>query len=404
MPDASPTAKADIERISLPERRYAAEVLDTEFRSSKGAAMCSRLEKAFCERFGVRYAISFVNGTATMHAALAAAGIGRGDEVIVPPLTMASTTFAVLQVGAVPVFADVDPDTFQIDSRSIAARITERTKAIITVALYGLSPEMDEIMALAERHGLFVLEDNAETMLSRYKGRLVGALGHASSFSFQSSKHITSGEGGMVLTNDAGLAERIRRFNSLGYAAVGAGKAKITKDDIQDPTYARHVAVGYNYRMPELCAAVALGQFERVDVLVQRRIDVAQLFLERVVRCSWLKPQRTPDHSVNSYWALAVKLEHPTASWRKFRDTFRSLGGHGIYGAWRLTYLEPMFAGGLPIQDPAYKGQYQRYAPGLCPNAEAIQPRLLQFKTNYWRWPDALAQADCLSRTIDALR
>jgi len=152
-------------RVYGNELRYLTEVLETDFRSSKGAAMMNRLEESFAKRFGTEYAIAFVNGTATMHAALEARGIRAGDEVIVPPLTMSATTFAVLQANATPIFADVDPLTYQISAESIAERITPRTKAIITVALYGLSPDMDAIMSLAKEHDLFVIEDNAEWTL-----------------------------------------------------------------------------------------------------------------------------------------------------------------------------------------------------------------------------------------------
>src|SRR5262245_45723932 len=191
-----------LQRISATERAYVMQVLDGEFRSSLGHSMTKRFEETFAAVFGSRFAISFNNGTATMHAALVAAGVGPGDEVIVPPLTMASTTFAVLHAGALPVFADVDPDLWTIDPASIARCVTPRTKAIIPVSIYGLSPDMDPIMELARQHNLFVLEDDAECFLGYYHGKVVGSIGHASSFSFQSSKHITSGEGGMIVTND----------------------------------------------------------------------------------------------------------------------------------------------------------------------------------------------------------
>lgn len=187
--------KTVLNRVTDLELEYLKQVLSTEFRSSSGATFMRRLEVSFSKKFGSTYAIAFVNGTATMHAALEAMGIGDGDEVIVPPLTMSATTFAVLQANATPVFADIDPDTFQIDPSSIEQRITPRTRAIITVALYGLSPDMDPIMKLADKHGLKVIEDNAECFLGKYKGKLVGTIGHCSSFSFQSSKHLTSGEG-----------------------------------------------------------------------------------------------------------------------------------------------------------------------------------------------------------------
>ena len=161
-------------RIFGNERKYVEEVLQKEFRTSSGAEMMKRLEAEFAIQFDSKYAISFINGTATMHAVLEAMGIGNGDEVIVPPLTMSATTFAVLQSGATPIFADVHEKTFQIDPKSIEARLTERTKAIITVALYGLSPDMDPICSIAEKNGLYVIEDNAECFLGRYKGKIAG--------------------------------------------------------------------------------------------------------------------------------------------------------------------------------------------------------------------------------------
>lgn len=387
------------------EEKYVREVLAAEFRSSTGSVMTRRLEELFARVYGTEYAISFINGTATMHALLEAKGIGPGDEVIVPPLTMSATTFAVLQANATPVFADVDPDTFQIAAPSIAERITERTKAIITVALYGMTPDMDPIMDLARQHDLFVVEDNAECFLGKYRGRLVGTLGHAASFSFQSSKHLTSGEGGMVITDDGDLADRTRKVQSLGYAGVGARKGKITKDDIQDPRYERHVTMGWNYRMPELCAAVAAAQVENIEALVKIRIESAKRLDAAVRTCNWLIPQHTPADCINSYWTYVVQVRHPDHSWNAIRDTFKAKGGHGVYGAWQLTYLEPMFRtmnllGRESFISAENKAKYKR---GLCPVAEDLQPRLMQFKTNYWDLREADHQAEILADTIASL-
>jgi perosamine synthetase len=399
----SPTTdRGTIERISARERELVAQVLDSDFRTSKGSAMTSRLEQEFGAACGTDFAIAFVNGTCTMHAALVAAGIGPGDEVIVPPLTMASTTFVVLQAGAVPVFADVDPDTFQLDVSSVRERCTERTKGVIPVALYGEAPDLDGLMELAGERGLFVLEDDAETMCSFYKGRPLGSIGHVGSFSFQSSKHLTAGEGGMITTSDEELALKIRRINSLGYAGVGTRKAKITKDDIQDPTYARHVSDGFNFRMPELCAAVALGQLERREELVGRRVAVAELF-DEAGAAPWLVPQHTPADRTNSYWTWVARLDHADLSWNRFRDTFRRNGGDGVYGAWRLTYQEPMFAPDGQVTRALGDRLWQDLGAGLCPVAERIQPQLLQFKTNYWDWTDAERQAEALRATVAEL-
>ena len=394
-------------RISEKEYQYVSEVLDSYFKTSSGSLMSTKLEKAFTEKFGIKYAISHINGTATLHSALAAAEIGSGDEVIIPPLTMSSTAFAVLHENAVPIFADIDPDTFLISSKAIEEVITPRTKGIITVALYGLSPEMDSIMKIADEYNLTVIEDDAQCFLGKYKGRIVGSIGHMASFSFQNSKHITSGEGGMLITNNEDLAHRIRRFTSLGYAGVGAGKGKITKKDIQDPNYERHISLGWNYRMPELCAAVALGQLESIDELVQRRIEIAQMYENAIKNCNWLTPQFVPDSCEHSYWTYAVKLDHPTISWHEFRDQYLKLGGDGIYAAWQLTYLEPVFrnlAFGKRtnlLKSPLYSGSLQKYAPGLCPIAEAAQPKMLQFKTNYWDLDIGKQKIDLLADTID---
>jgi perosamine synthetase len=390
-------------RIFGSEMQYLKEVLQTEFRSSQGSTMMRRLEETFGKRFGSKYAISFINGTATMHAALEARGIGPGDEVIVPPLTMSATTFAVLQANATPVFADVDERTFQIDPRSIAECITPRTKAIITVALYGLSPDMDPIMALADKHGLTVIEDNAECFLGSYKGRLVGTLGHCSSFSFQSSKHLTSGEGGMVLTDDLDYAENIRKVQSLGYAGVSANKGKITKRDIQDPGYSRHVTMGWNYRMPELCCAVALAQTENIDALVGRRIEVARIFEEATRDFhDWFTPQYTGPEYTNSYWTWVTCIRNPAVDWHQFRDRFAAAGGDGVYAAWKLTYLEPMFSNlNLLGRDRFISAEnLALYCEGLCPVAERLQPRLVQFKTNYWDLGRAHQQAEILHNTL----
>lgn len=385
-----------MQRITDREAAYVREVLEGQFRTSAGSQMMQRLEQLFAQRFESRFAISFINGTATMHAALVAAGVGPGDEVIVPPLTMASTTFAVLHAGALPVFADVDPHLWTIDPAAIARCITPATKAIIPVSIYGLSPDMDPIMELARQHNLFVLEDDAECFLGYYKGKIVGSIGHASSFSFQSSKHITSGEGGMIVTNDEELASQIRRFGSLGYAAVGAGKGKITRQTIQSPDYARHASIGYNYRLPELCAAVALAQTERLDELVGVRLNAAQCYAQAVAGCSWLTPQAVPEGYIHSYWTYVLKLEPQKGiSWYDFRDKYLALGGDGIYAAWMLTYHEPAFRGQRLTPE-----QWQSLEPGLCPVAESLQPQLLQFKTNYFDRDRADHAAAVLAKTI----
>ena len=300
-------------RISGKEYEYLKAVLDSGFPGGSTINFTAKLEQLFAEKFESKYAISFTNGTATLHAALAAAGVGAGDEVIVPPLTMASTSFAVLHCGASPVFADIDPATFLISAESVKACVTPKTKAILPVALYGLTPDMDAINAIARKHKLVVIEDDAQCFLGKYKGKVAGTLGDIASFSFQNSKHITCGEGGMVTTSNPEYAEFIRKFSSLGYGNVSAepGKSKINKSDIVKPDFTRHVCPGYNYRMSELCSAFAFAQLERLEMFVTWREKCAAGFAGAIKGVSWLTPQQTPPECENSYWAYTVKLDAP---------------------------------------------------------------------------------------------
>jgi perosamine synthetase len=315
---------------------------------------------------------------------------------------MSSNTFSVLHANAIPVFADVDPEMFTISPKSVEEKITSRTKAIITVALYGLSPDMDPIMDLAKRYNLVVIEDDAQCFLGKYKGRMVGSIGDMASFSFQASKHITSGEGGMVIANNEDFGIKVRKYSCLGYTGVDLKKGKITKEDIQDPDYSRHEVLGWNYRMSDVFAAVALGQLERLEELVQIRKEAAKLYDNAIKGCGWLVPQKASKDYDNAYWTYAVKLEHPRVTWREFRDKYLELGGDGIYAAWKLTYLEPMFQNMnlLGREKLLQEYSYSCYKKGVCPVAEYLQQRILQFKTNYWDLQVAEIKTDILKKTI----
>lgn len=393
-------------RVSDLERQYVNEFLDAQFRVTPAYHMCGRLERAFADRFHVPFAISHANGTMTLHSCLAAAGVGLGDEVIVPPLTMSSTSFAVLHQNAVPVFADVDPRTFQIDPESIRKLITPRTKAIVTVALYGLSPDMDPIMEMAREHNIIVIEDDAQCFLGTYKDRLVGTIGDMASFSFQRTKHMTAGEGGMVITNREDYADAVRQFAGLGYMQFSGKNVTFNRRDIMNPNVDRHATLGWNYRMPEICGAIALAQVERLDDLVQQRVEIAKGYDEVVSRCSWLIPQHIPDNCTSSHWSYVAYLDRKDISWEQVFDTYEKHGGDGFYAAWKLTYMEPAFQqmnlGGRErfFEKPFYEGERQEYAPGLCPVAERLQPRLIQFKGGYTDPDRFKRQLESLEKTI----
>ncbi|MDD3138612.1 MAG: DegT/DnrJ/EryC1/StrS family aminotransferase [Lachnospiraceae bacterium] len=388
-----------MERISNLEREYVNKALENSFSTSKNSIFNNKLEKEFAQRFHSRFAIGSSNGTATLHTAIAALGIKPGDEVICPALTMTSTSLGILQNGSIPVFADSDLDTFNITASSIEKVITPKTKAVMTVALYGLSPDYDTILEVCKKYNLYLIEDNAECFLGKYKGKYVGEFGDFASFSFQASKHLTCGEGGMLITNNQNLADEARRFGCLGYAGVSASQGKITRDDIQNPQYNRHVSMGFNYRMSELQAAVALGQLERAEELVRLRQDVAKLYDEAINGSTLLKRQLEPVDTVNSYWSysLVLNTNNPEIDWFRFRDLYKKNGGDGFYAAWKLSYNEPLFKN--IIQQ--YPGVWQKYDKNLCPNAEYLQSRMIQLKTNYWDISEAKEQARILKATIN---
>lgn len=400
-----------IPRVAPRAREYVNAVLDFGFHNASSPGFSGRLEREFAAKFGVRFGILHANGTATMHSALLAAGVGVGDEVIVPSYTMASTALVALYANAVPVFADVDPDTWTISVEDVRRKLTPRTKAIIPVAIHGLPADMDPLMDLARERRLTVIEDNAQCFLGRYRGRLAGSLGHFASFSFQASKHMTCGDGGILICDDDELALAARRAAVLGYSAISAqpGESTIPEALRCHPSFARHVSLGYNFRLPEIAAAAALGEFERLDELVAMRQAVARLLAEVVANCSWLVPQRVPADCEHSYWSYAVRITDDAVDWAELRRTFVELGGDGFYGAWLPVNREPVFAAlyeaveAAPERYPQFAGRLPDYGQSLCPNWERMQPRVLHLKTNYFDLDSARRQADLFDRAIRRL-
>jgi perosamine synthetase len=365
--------------------------------------MVTKLEVEFAAKINCQYSLAFTNGTATLHTALEALGIGVGDEVIVPPLTMAATCFSVLQTGALPVFADVDRETGQISASSIQKSISSRTKAIMTVALYGGCPDYQEIIKLAP--GVPIIEDNAEAFGCLYYGEHIGNIGIFSSYSLQTSKHLTAGEGGLLCTNDEELANKARRIQSLGYAAVGANKFKISKKDIQHPDYERHVQLGWNYRMSELVAAVTRGQVARSQKLVNLRISYAKKFQEVAKGSRILTPLKNHQGVDSSFWAIPFVLDINRVTWENFRDVYLSQGGKGIYAAWKLNYDEPVFRSlSFMGREKLLTAEQKEYLLSVtCENAEFLQPRLLAFRSNEWNALQQRAQIKALRRTLEIL-
>jgi len=402
------TAKKSIPRVSPQARKYVEQVLDFGFHNASSLGIAERLEQEFAARFGVRYGILHCNGTATMHSALMAAGVGVGDEVIVPPLSAAATATVAFYVNAIPIFADIDSRTFTIDVNDVRRKITFRTKAIIPVSVYGLAPDMDPLMELAREHNLTVIEDNAQCYLGYYKGRIVGSIGHMASFSFQGSKHITCGDGGILISDDEELATAVRQACCFGYTGLTAkpGQFVIPEEVRCHPSFARHQSLGYNFRLPEIAAAVVLGELERLDELVSLRQTSARMFDEVIKDCDWIVPQETPEGYVNSYFTYAARLTDEGPDWMQFRKKFIELGGDGFYSAWLPIYREPAFqelsrmVEEDPKRWPHYAGLLPDYRQVHCPVVERIQPRMIHLKTNYFDTDTAQRQADVLAETI----
>lgn len=363
-------------------------------------------EEKFAKKYKKKFAISFNSGTSTLHAALIACGVKPGDEVISPALTVIMDTSATIHSHAIPVYADIDEDDFNIRPDEIEKKITKKTKAIIVVSVFGQSPKMDLIKKIANKHKIRIIEDNAESMFSTYNNKMIGHYGDISSFSFENSKHLSCGEGGITITNDEQLAKKMRKFSNHGFIKLNSNSdsIKFKKEDLLDPDLKRHDEIGWNYRMPEFNAAIALAQVERAEKLTTLRIQSANFFLQVIQKYpDFFIPQKTYKNSINSYWALALKYQGDKIrgiSQKDFKKKYLQFGGDIIRGAWSVPYLEPVISKNnfKSINKNIYKNIY--YKKGICPVAEKIQKQLMIFKTNYRNLKIAKLQSSMLLKTI----
>ena len=391
-------------RFDEKEQKYLKEVLDSGFASGTSGNMNTRLERAFAKKFNAKFAITANSGTTTLHAALWALGVRYGDEVIVTPLTVISCMNSILYCNAIPVFADIDPETFNIDPESIRKKISPRTKAIMTVHLYGQVCNMTEIMKIAKEFKLAVVEDCAQCYLGTHKGKIEGSFGDIASWSFENSKHITTGDGGILTCNNEKIGDNLRRLTCQGFrnATAISGKIRVSKDLFQNPNFKRHSQYGFMYRLPEAAAAIGLAQIEKVDWFVQLRIKMAKMYLEVIedTDCKWIKPQKTPEGDINSYYAFAATLENTEISWEDFRLKFIENGGDGFYAAWTLLYQEDSIKEIKSILESMGLKNRINTELGICPNAEIVQKKIMQFTTNQKNENEMKIQSDALKKTI----
>jgi perosamine synthetase len=276
------------------EKKYLNECIDSGWISSEGPFV-KQLEERFAARVGRRFGVAVSNGSVALEAAVVALGMSPGDEVILPTFTIISCAAAIVRAGAVPVVVDCDPITWNMEVSLIERKITPRTKAIMVVHIYGLPCDVDPILAIADKHGLKVIEDAAEMHGQTYKGRPCGSFGELSTFSFYPNKHVTTGEGGMIVTDDEALAERCRSLRNLCFQA----KKRFV-----------HEELGWNFRMSNLQAALGVAQLERLNEFVERKRAMGKRYRELLKGLPEVQlPVAVADYADNIYWVFGLVLK-----------------------------------------------------------------------------------------------
>lgn len=335
---------------------------------SSGKFISGRTVAAFEEEFaghiGVRHAVAVNSGTAALHTILAAAGVGPGDEVIVPPLTFFATIESVLFQNALPVFADIEADTCCLDPADVKRRITEKTKAVLPVHLFGQAASMKELLDIGREYGIAVIEDCAQANGTRIGDRQVGSYGLAGAFSFFATKHMTTGEGGMITTNDDVLAERAKLIRSHGMSDRHT-----------------HIVLGHNYRMNEIAAAIGRVQLRKLPMMNERRIENSLHLIDRLSALDWLKPpvlRAGVEHTF--FWAPFLVDEEKAGM--KTEEVVSGLYEKGIEVRHRYTgplYKQKIFQPGSGIGNSCVFGgcRAMDYSHVCLPNAERIAGRII---------------------------
>lgn len=317
-------------------------------------------EEAFAEQVGARFAVSFSSGTAALHGAVFAAGIGPRDEVITTPLTFAATANCVLYQGGMPIFADVRSDTLTIDISEVAHRLTNRTKAVLPVDYAGHPADLDELLSIADHHGLTVIEDACHALGAEYHGRRVGSIAHMTAFSFHPVKHLTTGEGGMVTTNNPHLADTLRKFRNHGISSEARQRQAEGRWQYE------MVLLGFNYRLSDLASALGLSQLRKLEVNLRSRHEIARQYRNALqdieaIELPCVVPGMTPAWHL---YPIRLQLARLSAT----RDEiFRALRAENI--GVNVHYI--------PVHLHAYYRDRFGYKRGDYPAAEAAYESLL---------------------------
>jgi perosamine synthetase len=319
-----------------------------------------QFEEAVGNFVGAREAVALSSGTAALHSAMAALGIGPGDEVIVPPMTFAATANCVVFQGGTPVFADVDPETLLLDPEQVRQRITSRTRAVIAVDYAGQPCDYDALREICARHSLALVADACHALGATYKGRKVGTLADMTVFSFHPAKHITTGEGGMVVTGDPELARRIRLFRNHGIAADHKQRA------LSGTWYYEMTALGYNYRLSDLQCALGMSQLRKLPRWLARRREIAQKYASRLRNSARVRPLKKRPENEHAYHLYVIRLLRPDLGISR-EEVFKRLRQRGV--GVNVHYI--------PVHlHPFYRETFGTRR-GLCPVAEKAYDRII---------------------------
>lgn len=340
------------------------EVLQSGHLSRVGGAKTKAVEEQFASLLGVKHALAVTSGTAAIHTAVGMIDPDPGDEIITTPLTDMGTVIGILFQNAIPIFADVLPGGYHLDPESVRRNLTDRTRAIIVVHLWGMAADMEAFLQIGEEYGIPIIEDCAQAYFTSYQGKHVGTMGKVGCFSLQQSKHLTAGDGGLVVTNDDDLAYRGRLFADKGWDRSGAERG--------------HLFLGMNYRISELQSAVALAQLGKLKERVLRRQQLGDLLTSLISDLPGLRPPATSDVSGNTYWFYALAVEEQVLG--RSREWFMSaLNAEGVpCWGWlgKPLYLfealleQRTFGKSHHPFDSLAASRRITYGPGLCPNAE----------------------------------
>ena len=337
----------------------------------------TNFETSFAEVSGHSHNIAVNSGTSALHAALAAFGVGPGDEVIMPAMSVVMNAYAALALGATPIFADINSDDWNMDLAAIQKVVTPKTKAIITVSWFGAPSDLKPILEFARERGIFVLEDAAEALGAKYQSKPSGFFADAVAFSFENKKHLTTGgEGGMISTSSQEIATKARKFSGLGYKhlTADAGRTSLASSEFQRPDYERYDMVSLNYRMSPLAAAVGLGQLNHFEELIAIRVRAGISLVNAISNHEDFIPQKTCLTGQHSYYTTGIRYVGKF-EWRDIYKEVLLQGGDGFYGCVLNPYLEPVFKGKATVS--------QIWNKGLCPVAEEFQPQVMALKTDF---------------------